>query len=243
MSKNVKKAFVIGGNAIIISSMLGSPVDSNMLEATNMNNEVDIVIRAGEYPNKCGKRLVGIDENFNINCPIRYDKETGYHIQEYDLNYLVSLRIVEYLKEKGVNVVLQETKDRTEDLNSAGRKAKKLSPKIYFSVHHNSYGKDSTGLFFMTNVGDSQSAKYAKNMSNAMTDNPMLIPIMENRTNVNNYIGEMNQRAGKINILGEFGFALSNPNEAKKCADEKQLDYIAEKIGNELIKILKEMNN
>lgn len=190
-----------------------------------------------------GKRNENINEDFDINCPIRYDEETGWHIQEYDLNYKVANAIVEYLKSQGVNVVLLETENKSQDLNAAGRRAKQYNPKIYLSIHHNSYKENSSGYFFITNEGDTQSAQYAKKLSNAMTDNPMLIRQTENRRNVNSYIGELNQKPGVVNILGEFGFALSNPNEAKKCASDEQVGYIAKRIGDELIKILQEINN
>ena len=93
----------------------------------------------------------------------------------------------------------------------------------------------------MTN-GDNQSSQYAKRLSNAMSDNPMLIPQMSNRCN-DGYIGELNQKPAKVNILGEFGFALSNKIEAKKCASNEQVDYIARDLCDELIKILSELNN
>ena len=237
MKKSVKKVIVIGGVALMVGATL--PQQINALECTNM--DTDIVIRVGEYPNKPGKRLDNVDKNFDIDVPIRYDNGR-YCIQEYDLNYKVANAIVKYLESQGVNVILQDTQNKSQDLNSAGRKAKSLNPDIYLSIHHNSYTENSSGYFFMSNVGDTKSAQCAKRLSNAMSDNPMLIPQMENRRNVNNYIGELNQKPGKINMLGEFGF-FSNPNEIKKCADDKQVDYIAKSIGDELIKILNEMNN
>lgn len=235
MKKSVKKVIVVGGVALMVGATL--PQQINALECTNM--DTDIVIRVGEYPNKPGKRLDNVDKDFDIDVPIRYDNGR-YCIQEYDLNYKVANAIVKYLESQGVNVVLQDTQNKSQDLNSAGRKAKSLNPDIYLSIHHNSYTENSSGYFFMSNVGDTKSAECAKRLSNAMSDNPMLIPQMENRRNVNNYIGELNQKPGKINMLGEFGF-FSNPNEVKKCASDEQVEYIAKQLGNELIKILKEV--
>lgn len=235
MKKSVKKVIVVGGVALMVGTTL--PQQINTLECTNM--DADIIIRVGEYPNKPGKRLDNVDKNFDIDVPIRYDNGR-YCIQEYDLNYKVANAIVKYLESQGVNVVLQDTQNKSQDLNSAGRKAKSLNPDIYLSIHHNSYTENSSGYFFMSNVGDTKSAECAKRLSNAMSDNPMLIPQMENRRNVNNYIGELNQRPAKINMLGEFGF-FSNPNEVKKCASDEQVEYIAKQLGNELIKILKEV--
>ena len=235
MGSSVKKVIVIGGVALMVGATL--PQQINALECTNM--DTDIVIRVGEYPNKPGKRLDNVDKNFDIDVPIRYDNGR-YCVQEYDLNYKVANAIVKYLESQGVNVVLQDTQNKSQDLNSAGRKAKSLNPDIYLSIHHNSYTENSSGYFFMTN-GDNQSSQYAKRLSNAMSDNPMLIPQMSNRCN-DGYIGELNQKPAKVNILGEFGF-FSNPNEVKKCASNEQVDYIARELGDELIKILSELNN
>lgn len=234
MSSVVKKAIAIGGVTLITN------VTIPQQPAECMSQQTDVIIRTGEYENKPGKRLEEIPENFNIDLPIRYNNGK-YCIQEHDFNYKVAKALVNYLKMKNVNVILQNTQSKKEDLNSAGRIAKQYNPKIYLSIHHNSYAKDSSGYFFMTN-GDNQSMQYAKRLSNAMTSNPMLIPQRENQIN-NGYIGELNQRPGTINILGELGFALSNPDEAKKCASDEQVNYIAKTLGDELIKILSELNN
>lgn len=237
MNKKTKK--VIATSGVILT--LGTNVPSvNALESTQTST--DIIIRVGEYESKPGKRLNNVGKDFDIQVPIR--EEGGiYSVREYDLNYKVANAIVKYLESKGVNVILQDTKGKSEDLNAAGRKAKTYNADIYLSVHHNSYAQNSSGYFFMSNVNDPQSSTYAKRLSNAMSDNPMLVPQMENRRNVNGYIGELNQRPARINILGEFGFALSNPDEARKCASDEQVEYIARQLGDELIKILNEINN
>lgn len=238
MKNIVRKSIAVGGCVLALNGGLLTN-DTYALETTKV--ESDVTIRVGEYLNKSGKRLELKDDNFDIGVPIR--KENGiYSIREYDLNYKLANAITKYLEQNDVNVILQDTQDKSEDLNSAGRKAKLNDSKIYLSVHHNSWKEDSSGYFFMTNVGDYQSAKYAKDMSNAMSSNPMLIPQMSNRGNVDNYIGELNQQPAPISILGEFGF-FSNPSEIKKCASDEQCEFIAERIGNEIIKILDEINN
>ena len=95
----------------------------------------------------------------------------------------------------------------------------------------------------MTNPNDETSSKFAIDVTNKLSSNPMLIPKKENRLNTG-YIGELNQKPGnKINCLLEMSFALSNPNEAKKVVNEKQLDFYAKTIGDQLIKTLEEINN
>lgn len=239
MKDITKRAIVIGGVTLII----GTSVPQQTYALDNTNSDVQIVIRPGEYPNKPGKRNENINEDFDINCPIRYDEETGWHIQEYDLNYKIANAIVEYLKSQGVNVILLETENKSQDLNAAGRRAKQYNAPIYLSIHNNSYRSTDEGYFAIVNPNDKISTDFAIDVTNALTSNPMMIPKRENRINTG-YIGEMSEKPGnKINCLLEMSFALSNPNEAKKVVNEKQLDFYAKTIGNELIQVLKEINN
>lgn len=240
MKKRTKK--IVATSGVILT--LGANVPNvNALQSTQTSNDVQIVIRPGEYPNKPGKRLTGINVDYDINCPIRWDRETGYHIQEYDLNYLISVKIVNYLEQKGVNVVLLETENKSQDLGSAAKRAKQYNPQIYLSIHNNSYRNTDEGYFMMTNPDDQKSSEVAINMSNALTSNPMLIPKKDNRYNTG-YISEMNRKPGsEINLLMELSFALSNPEEAKKVVNEQQLDFYAKTIGDELIKTLNQLNN
>ena len=239
MKKRTKK--IVATSGIILT--LGANIPNvNALQSTQTSNDVQIVIRPGEYPNKPGKRLTGINVDYDINCPIRWDRETGYHIQEYDLNYLISVKIVNYLEQKGVNVVLLETENKSQDLGSAAKRAKQYNPQIYLSIHNNSYRNTDEGYFMMTNPDDQKSSEVAINISNALTSNPMLIPKKDNRYNTG-YISEMNRKPGsEINLLMELSFALSNPEEAKKVVNKQQLDFYAKTIGDELIKTLNQLN-
>ena len=59
-------------------------------------------------------------------------------------------------------VILQDTKDRTEDLNRAGRIANKSNAlNIYLSIHTN-YDSNSKGFFIMTNEGDTTARNIAQ---------------------------------------------------------------------------------
>lgn len=236
MNNTLKKTVVMGGIVLIASTTSSQQI--NTIECMQPN--VDIVIRPGEYPNKPGKRLDGISKDFDINCPIRFENGK-YCIQEYDINYLISKKVVDYLQSQGIKAVLLETNNKSEDLNNAGRRAKQYNAPIYLSIHNNSYNDKSEGYFAMTNPNDNMSEKFAKDVTKAMTSNPMLIPKKENRINTG-YIGEMNVKPGsKINCLLEMSFALSNPKEAQKVVNEQQLKFYAKTIGDELIKVLKEM--
>ena len=107
-------------NLIVGSSVVFAPVITNP----------DVVVRVGEYENKPGKRIY-VEESFHTpdDIPLRHDSE-GYYISEYDLNLKLATKLKEKLQEKGINVDLQISKDKTEDLNAAGREAMSKNPKV-----------------------------------------------------------------------------------------------------------------
>ena len=220
--------------------------DAEVVEVSALNNSSsnpDIILRPGEFPNKPGKRLyVNEDENYN-NLPVLYDKEADrYYIPEYYFNKRLAEAIYKYLQTQGVNVQLQTTKDKSEDLNRAGRIAKSKHPIMYISIHHNAYDKNSSGYFLITNNKDALSSKAAQRLSYSLEGNK-LVPRMQNRRNVNNYIGELNEKPGKFNILFEAGFALTNKDEAMNCSSDEYIDYVAKHFGDELIQILQEFKD
>ena len=216
-----------------------APQDEEVEVLNNSNNELDIIVRVGEFPNKQGKRLIlpNKAEGYN-DLPIRYDAvNDNYFISEYYFNLKIAKKLRWVLEQNGVNAILQDTTCKAEDLNAAGRIAKAKNPPIYLSVHTNAFKEDSSGYFFMTN-GDAGSKGIADRLSYSIQGNN-LIPKMSNRIN-DGYIGEMNVKPGEFNILGEFGF-FSNPEEAKKLSSEDYCNYVARKMGDELTAILKDL--
>ena len=215
------------------------PQDEEVEVLNNSNNELDIIVRVGEFPNKQGKRLIlpNKAEGYS-DLPIQYDAvNDNYFISEYYFNLKIAKKLRWVLEQNGVNAILQDTTCKAEDLNAAGRIAKAKNPPIYLSVHTNAFREDSSGYFFMTN-GDAGSKGIADRLSYSIQGNN-LIPKMSNRIN-DGYIGEMNVKPGEFNILGEFGF-FSNPEEAKKLASEEYCNYVARKMGDELTAILKDL--
>ena len=259
MKKNIKNTVII---STMMNTLLTTPVHAddfiriivdnspktvqeapqdeavNVLNISN-NKELDIIIRVGEFPNKSGKRLIlpNKAEGYS-DLPIQYDTvNDNYFISEYYFNLKIAKKLCCVLKQNGVNVILQDTTCKAEDLNAAGHIAKAKNPPIYLSIHTNAFKEDSSGYFFMTN-GDIGSKGIADRLSYSIQGNK-LIPKMSNSIN-DGYIGEMNVKPGEFNILGEFGF-FSNPEEAKKLASEEYCNYVAQKMGNELTKILEEL--
>ena len=243
--------------AIIFSALILQPKDTAYANySENEIRKVDVVIRAGEWGNettaKPGKRYNwGKDINLSkhgisikeIPKDIPLRQENGeWFISEYDINLKLSRAIAKKLDNKyGIDVNLQYATDRTQDLNAAGRIAKKCDPKIYLSVHHNSYRDDDTGYFFMVNEGDKKSANVACKFSDSIKNNGY-VPQRDNRLN-NGYIGELNQfkGTGKISILGEFGF-FNKAEIVKICSDE-YTDYVSDKIAESIYNQLQEINS
>ena len=196
----------------------------------------DIVIRAGEYEGKPGKRIY-VDSNFEVpdDIPLRKD-DNGYYISEWDINVKLAKRIAEYLKDMGAEVDLQTAHRKAEDLNAAGRIAKAKNPVVYFSVHHNYYNETASGYFIMTNMNSVKDKMYAEALSSALEGNPGQIPRRPVQEQ-NGYIGEMNVKPGQINLLMEAGF-FSNKDELKKIIDDRQVDYMARQTAIVLMRIL-----
>jgi len=221
----------------------------------NETRKVDVVIRAGEWGNqntvKPGKRYTwGKDINLSQHgisiseipkdIPLRCENNEWF-ISEFDINLKLARAISKKLDNKyGVNVNLQYATNKSGDLNAAGRKAKACDPKIYLSVHHNSYKDDSTGYFFMYNEGDMNSSAVANKLSNSIANNNY-VPQRQNRAN-DGYIGELNQfkDTNKISILGEFGYF--NKAEIVKICSDDYVNYVSDKIAESIYNQLQEMN-
>ena len=248
-----KKVLLIFIMAAMI--LTGSMTNSYADYYENSNEQVDIVIRAGEWGNKDtvkqGKRYVwGSDINISqhglqakdipTDIPLRKENNEWF-ISEFDINLKLAKAIAKKLDQLGINVNLQYATSKSQDLNAAGRIANKCNPKIYLSVHHNAYKDDSTGYFFMTNPNDKASSIVAQRLSNSIKDNGK-IPQTDNRLNTG-YIGEMNTVAkeGRISILGEFGYF--NKAELMKIMSDEYVDYVSTRIANELYKQLNSMTN
>ena len=237
---------------LLVGCMLSvCPVNSSYAELTEgAGTAPQIVIRPGEYGNdenvKPGKRIY-IDSNtyeqVKNNIKVRKDSK-GLFISEFDINVKLSTRIAQKLSQKGIKVDLQISSNKSQDLNAAGRWSTKKHPDIYFSCHHNAYKEDSTGYLFIVNNKDKVSEKIAQQLSDAIADNPMKIPQLHNRYNESNYIGELNEmgKTDSINILGELGF-FSNPEEVVKIVDDEQVEFLSDRISDELIKTLGNLNN
>ena len=243
--------------AVIVAAMIVTSVPKNVFADYSENEirNVDVVVRAGEWANenqaKSGKRYSwGSDINISqhgisakeipTDIPLRCENNEWF-ISEFDINVKLARAIAKKLDNKyGVDVNLQYADNKNEDLNAAGRIAAKCNPKVYLSVHHNSFKDDTTGYFFMSNEGDYASSVFARRLSDAMVENG-LIPQRDNRTN-DGYIGELNKvkAENRISILGEFGY-FNKAEIVKICSDE-YVNYVSDKVAESIYVQLKEMD-
>ena len=209
------------------------------VQQVSQMRQCEVVIRAGEYMGKSGKRIYVNGQTLNIpdDIPIRNDNDgKGFYISEWDINVKEAKALVKKLRAKGVNATLQIAYSKSEDLNAAGRIANKSNPYIYVSLHHNYYDETSRGYFAMYNPGDTKGEELATRLSNAMRNKA--VPQRQNVVN-DGYIGELNSiNSTTTPVLLELGF-FSNTSELEIICSNKYVDYVSTQLANELVKTLK----
>jgi hypothetical protein len=206
------------------------------------NRACEVVVRVGEYDNKPGKRIYlnEVDVRYkDIPTDIKIHSDShGAYIHEYDINLKEGKALVDALRANGVNAQLQFTDMKSQDLNAAGRIANKSNPYLYVSIHHNYYDSNSNGYFAMYNPNDNQSRIVANRLSNVIANNG-IVRQRENQPNTG-YIGELNVlNKSTIGVLLELGF-FSNGTELKNICSDNYVEYVSNKLADELTKILNE---
>ena len=247
--KKILMVLIIG---VLLTTNIGYAQDNNYIK-WNVGNSIEVsqmqqrecqvVIRIGEYEGKPGKRVyledVGLYfKDIPIDIKLHRDNR-GTYVHEYDLNKKIATKLYNELINNGINAKLQDTKDKTEDLNNAGRIANESNAKIYLSIHTNYYDNNSEGFFIMSNKGDAQARLIADRLSSSIENNGMIK--RRNALLNEGRIGEMNKINNRtIALLFEAGF-YSNPNELKKLMSDEYSNYIAMHLTSELVKILNEI--
>ena len=206
----------------------------------NNTRACDVVIRVGEYEGKSGKRAyINEQQKAELEQLITVRKDDkGYYVSEYDINLKTATKLYNNLKEQGVKVQLQVAKDRSEDLNAAGRISNASNPKLYISIHHNASDSASAeGYYAITNEDNATAVNIAGKLADSIADNG-LVKQRENVGNVGNYIGELNKiHNSTIPVLLELGF-FTNPEELKMICSNKYSDYVAENMGAKIQDVL-----
>ena len=230
-------ALFFTNRADIITAQDNEYIHYEVIELSSYR-QTDIVIRAGEYIGKPGKRIYINNQTVSLpdDIPVRNDYDgKGFYVSEADINIKVAKAIVYKLQQNGVDVKLQITSNKSEDLNAAARISNKNNPYMYVSIHHNYYAEDSTGYFAMYNDTES-SKRLAARLSDSIKNNGQ-IPQRANQLNTG-YIGELNGiNSTTDGVLLELGF-FSNLKELEIICSNSYIDYISTQLANELTNTL-----
>lgn len=219
-------------------------------------NKPTIVIHAGEYPGKQGKRSFIADEITNLNTDIYKTENGGKELGEFYLNKPICQKVAKYIRQgdSRIRVIEFYSKDRTTDLNAAGRKAVSYKPDMYLAIHHNcttnggSGHGSARGFICMTAQGryKTSSERVAQNIAKSMksvsdrTGLPQFIGFKDGNWKDNTYVGEMNEcNAFCPTVLIEVAF-FDNLDDLNVSTNASKNDLIAKSIA---VAILKEFHS
>lgn len=207
-----------------------------------------IVIHAGEYPGKDGKRSYIADEIPNLNSKKYPTENNGTELGEYYLNEEICKKVADYIRAEDPNIVVIEfySKDSSTDLNKAGIKAITYNPDLYLSIHHNctndKHGK-ARGYVCITAEGkySKESEDIAQHFSDNLKDveSKSGLPRWSGRSDGTwdntTYIGELNRATDYCpSVLIEVGF-FNNLEDLKVVTNDKKTDIIAKSIAKTVV--------
>ena len=245
--KNILLLLIIGAMVITTTTSYSNAEGIDFINIKTQQTmsvqqrEYEVIIRAGEYQGKAGKRIYVNNSTVNLpsDIPVRNDNDgKGFYVSEWDINVKEAKALVEKLQARGINAKLQIATVKSEDLNAAGRIANKSNPYLYVSLHHNYYDSNSTGYFSMYNAGDAVGKAMADRLSNVIRDNGK-VPQRASRAN-DGYIGELNViNKTTIPVLLELGF-FSNLKELEVICSDDYVQDVTTKLANEITNIIKE---
>lgn len=223
-------------------------------ESSDLNTPT-IVIHAGEYPGKQGKRSFIADEIKNLDTNIYKTENGGTELGEFYLNKPICQKVAKYIRkgDSRINVIEFYSKDRSTDLNAAGRKAVSYKPDMYLAIHHNcttnGRGRGSArGFICMTAQGRYKysSERVAQNIAKSMksvsdrTGLPQFIGFKDGNWKNNTYVGEMNEcNAFCPTVLIEVAF-FDNLDDLHVSTNASKNDLIAKSIA---VAILREFHS
>lgn len=220
---------------------------------TSILDRPTIVIHAGEYPGKQGKRSFIADRIKNLDSNL-YPLECGNQLCEFYLNKPICQKVAKYIHcgDSRIKVIEFYSKNKSTDLNAAGRKALTYKPDMYLSIHHNctTNGKSNgsaRGFICMTAQGKykKSSERVAQNIAKSMssvsdkTGLPQFIGFKDGNWKNNTYVGEMNEcNAFCPTVLIEVAF-FDNIKDLNVSTNASKNDLIAKSIA---VAILKEFH-
>ena len=233
----------------LILLMVGTLTCSYAVESVDINKPC-IVIHPGEYPGKLGKRSYFANKIPNLDRD-KYPLENGNELEEYYLNKQYCKHIAEHIRKKDSRIVVIEfdSKNRSTDLNAAGRTSNAYNADMYLAIHHNcttmsakTPGK-ATGFICMTAKGNyaNKSVNIAKHISKCIdkvgdkTDLYHFVGKSEGIWTGNTYVGELNEATKRSPaVLIEMAF-FDNIHDLKISTDEKKIDMISEQVATAIV--------
>lgn len=238
-NKQVKKAMTIAIAGMIISVNMAYANTSEFLKyEVSQPPTHTMVLRVGEYVGKPGKRTVPSQEVLNHLDSTKYPLNADGTLSEYYINKQIALSIQEALKGSQVEVILQDTANRSEDLNAAGRKANTHNADIYLSIHTNSSdNKDAKGFYFLTSTENKKQNSIVEKISTFIA-NRNSIKKRYNEFDVD-YIGELNEinEESTLGMLCEYGF-FTNDEDLLLLTDKGYVEEIGEITARAILEAL-----
>ncbi len=232
-------SLIVASFADIMYAQNNKTTEIETVRINSQYRQCEVVIRAGEYEGKYGKRIYINNCTINIpdDIPVRNDGDgKGFYISEWDINVKEAKALVEELRARGINAKLQIAYSKSEDLNAAARIANKSNPYLYVSLHHNYYDSTSKGYFSMYNVNDAKAESMANRLSDSISRNG-LVPQRQSRPNTG-YIGELNNiNPSTTAVLLELGF-FSNLEELEIICSDNYVSYVSNQLANEIADII-----
>lgn len=237
MKLNKRRISVLALASILLGGTL-----SNISAESATDKDRTLVISAGEYPNKPGKRSSVANEI--IMDKSKYPTYKDGTLGEYYINKPFVEKISEYVRAKDntINVVEYYRKGKSDDLNAMGKIAKENKGDIYLSIHTNfNDSKNKSGFLAMTSKYNkeykNESDELANKLANALKDNQ--VPIKPDRGTglalEETKIGELNKSMEYMPaVLLELGY-YSSPEDLKVLTTDTYINTISNRIAEAIV--------
>ena len=199
-------------------------------------------------PGKASKRSYIAGKVPNLDQSKYPLEKNGTELGEYYLNVEICKKVADYIRkyDSDIKVVEFYSKDKSTDLNAAGRKALIYEPDLYLSIHNNCTNKKEDnvrGYVCMIAKGDyaKSSIDVAANMAKHLqsVEDETGLPRWQPGTNGvwkdNTYVGEINVTTKYCpSVLLEASF-FNNLEDLKIITDEDKVDIIASAIATSIV--------
>ncbi len=206
--------------------------------------------RGSRVPGSTSGKVIVIDPGHNFGGDDgAYATSNGITYSERDLNMQVADKLKAKLEAKGYTVIMtrsasdRETASVTESLTNRVNIANNSSAVLFVSLHHNSASSESASGVEVYYSSKAQDASFGGGYSDNRLSASMSFA-SNVAASITNSTGAVNRGAKDGNlfvlrnttmpaVLIELGF-ITNPDEARKCADSYYQDLAATAIANSI---------